>query len=133
LSEFSQWAAGQPGILAVALIGSYARTKPTDASDVDLVIVARNPMEYVQDTGWANYFGVISRQQIEDYGKVTSLRVWYSSGREVEYGFTDETWCALPLDAGTKKVISDGMQILTERGSILTQLKSPQRIPRTSK
>ena len=53
--------------------------------------------------------------------------------REVEYGFTDETWCALPLDGGTKRVISDGMQILTERGSILTQLKRPKRIPRTSK
>jgi predicted nucleotidyltransferase len=133
LSEFSRWAASQPGMLAVALLGSYARIKATESSDVDLVIVARDPMKYVQDTRWAHHFGTISREQMENYGKVTSLRVWYSIGHEVEYGFTDETWCALPLDEGTKKVISDGMQILTERGSILTRLKRPKRIPGNSK
>jgi predicted nucleotidyltransferase len=133
LTEFTQWAASQPGMLAVALVGSHARINATESSDVDLVIVARDPTEYVQDTRWAHHFGTISRQQIENYGKVTSLRVWYSTCHEVEYGFTDETWYALPLDEGTKKVISDGMQILTERGSILTRLKRPKRIPGDSK
>jgi hypothetical protein len=45
----------------------------------------------------------------------------------VEYGFTDETWSALPLHEGTKKVISDGMQVLFERGSILSRLAIPKR------
>jgi predicted nucleotidyltransferase len=133
LSDFSQWAASQLDILAVALVGSYARNEATDASDVDLVVVARDPKIYVEDTKWAQCFGPISRQQVENYGKVTSLRVWYSVGHEVEYGFTDETWCALPLDEGTKKVISGGMQILSDRWSILTRLESPKRISRDSK
>ncbi len=128
LSEFSSWAASQPDILAVALLGSYARNEGTAGSDIDLVIVARNPEIYLHDTRWTQYFGTISRQQLENYGKVTSLRVWYSGGLEVEYGFTDETWCALPLDEGTKKVISDGMQIHFERGPILTRLNGPKRI-----
>ncbi|HWF13655.1 MAG TPA: nucleotidyltransferase domain-containing protein [Candidatus Acidoferrales bacterium] len=128
LSEFSRWAASQPDILAVALLGSYSRNEATGNSDVDLVIVASEPKIYVQDTRWAQYFGTISRQQLENYGKVISLRVWYSGGHEVEYGFTDETWCALPLDEGTKKVISDGMQILSERGPILTRLKRPKTV-----
>ncbi len=127
LSEFSRWAASQPDILATALVGSYARNQATGASDVDLVILAKAPKIYLQDTSWAQQFGTISRQQIESYGKVTSLRVWYSGSHEVEYGFTDEKWSRLPLDEGTKKVISDGMQVLSERGSILTRLKRPKR------
>jgi predicted nucleotidyltransferase len=133
LSEFSRWAASQPDILAVALVGSYARNEATGASDVDLVIIAREPKTYLQDTRWAQYFGTINRQRIENYGKLTSLRVWYSDSQEVEYGFTDETWSALPLDEGTKKVISDGMQILSERGSILSRLKRPKSMPEHSK
>ena len=50
--------------------------------------------------------GKVERQQVEDYGKATSLRVWYEDWLEVEYGLTDETWAALPLDEGTQAVIS---------------------------
>ena len=128
VDEFNQWAASQPDILAVALLGSYARNEATCASDIDLLIIASEPQTYLQDTQWAQCFGAICRQQIESYGKVTSLRVWYSSGYEVEYGFTDEMWSALPLDEGTKKVVSDGMKILSERGSVLSRLKGPENI-----
>jgi hypothetical protein len=77
-----------------------------------------DPRKYLQETGWAQSFGIIDQQQIENYGKVTSLRVWYAGRYEVEYGFTDETWCGLPLDEGTKKVISGGTTILFERRSM---------------
>jgi predicted nucleotidyltransferase len=128
LGKFRRWAASQSDVLAIALVGSYARNEATDVSDVDLVIVASDPEKYLQDTRWAQYFGTIRRQQLENYGKVTSLRVWYSGGHEVEYAFTDKMWCALPLDEGTKKVISDGMRILSERGSILSRLRRPKHI-----
>jgi nucleotidyltransferase-like protein len=121
LGEFSRWAADQPDILAVALVGSYARNEATDTSDVDLIVIVSEPQKYL-DTRWAESFGAIRRQQFENYGKVNSVRVWYSDGPEVEYGFTDETWSALPLDEGTRHVISDGMQILFERESALSRL-----------
>jgi predicted nucleotidyltransferase len=133
LTKFSQWAASQADILAVALLGSHARNEATDTSDVDLVIIASKPAAYLQDTRWTQYFGAIDRQQFESYGKVTSLRVWYSSGQEVEYGFTDETWSTVPLDEGTKKVISDGMKILSERGSILSRLTRSENVTEESK
>lgn len=133
LSEFTRWAANQPDILAVALVGSHARNEAADDSDVDLVIIANEPETYLQDTRWARYFGTISLQQLESYGKVTSLRVWYSGGHEVEYGITDEMWSAFPLDEGTKKVISGGMQILFERGSILSRLSRSTPISEDSK
>jgi predicted nucleotidyltransferase len=126
LSKFKQWVASQPDILAVALVGSYARNEVTGDSDIDLVILARKPKTYLKDTRWAQRFGTIRRERVEHYGKVTSLRVWYLGSYEVEYGFTDERWSDSPLDEGTKRVISGGLQILSERASLLSRLREPK-------
>jgi predicted nucleotidyltransferase len=104
----------------VALVGSYARNAATETSDVDLVLLARRPEMFLQDTNWVQHFEIVEHQQLEDYGRVTSIRVWYTGGLEVEYGLTDETWVATPLDEGTRRVISDGMRILFEREPLLS-------------
>jgi len=103
------------------LEGSYARDAATETSDVDLVIIANHPEKYLEDTEWLWRFGTVRRQQVEDYGLLASIRVWYSDGLEVEYGLTGPRWAARPLDAGTRRVMADGMQILFERGGLLSQ------------
>lgn len=121
LSEFTTWAATQPDIQAVALVGSYARNAAKETSDVDLVLIVDQPRLYLDNSDWAQRFGVIQRQQVEDYGPLISSRIEYADGREVEYGITDERWAALPLDEGSRQVIDDGMRILFERGPILSR------------
>ena len=66
-------------------------------------------------------FGEPFRQQTEQYGALTSIRVWYSDGSEIEYGLSGESWAALPLDEGTRQVIAGGMRVLFERESILSR------------
>jgi hypothetical protein len=68
-------------------------------------------------------FGIIEKKQIESYGLVKSIRVYYREGLEVEYGITDRSWVAVPLDAGTQRVINDGLRILFERNNILSAIK----------
>jgi len=46
---------------------------------------------------------------------VTSLRVYYVDGLEVEYGLASPEWASIPLDEGTQWVISGGMRILLDR------------------
>lgn len=121
LDEFTRWASVQEDIRAAALVGSYARDAATEISDVDLVILADRPEKYLEDTEWLRRFGTVQRQQVEDYGLLTSIRVWYSDGLEVEYGLTGQRWAAHPLDAGTRRVMADGMRILFERGGLLSQ------------
>jgi len=121
LDEFTAWADAQPDIVAVALVGSYARNAATATSDIDLVLIASQPGRYLKNVAWTRQFGQVRQHQVEDYGKVTSVRVWYADGREVEYGITDEGWAALPLDEGTHRVISDGMRVLFERTPILSR------------
>lgn len=117
--DFFRWLGSQPEIQAVALVGSCARGEATNASDLDLIIIASDPTKYLAEPDWVKQFGSVSRTHVEHYGKVTSLRVWYADGMEVEYGLTDVTWAAIPLDEGTRKVVSDGIQVLFERKPML--------------
>jgi predicted nucleotidyltransferase len=121
LDAFVNWASNGADVQAIALVGSYARGEARDDSDIDLVILTDEPSKYLDDIQWIARFGVVEKQQTEDYGKLTSLRVWYQNGPEVEYGLTTPDWAAAPLDTGTRRVISDGMLVLFERGDLLSR------------
>jgi predicted nucleotidyltransferase len=120
LDAVTDWAAAQPDIKAVALIGSYARGAATDKSDIDLLILVAEPHQYLADTSWTTQFGLVAKQQLEDYGRVTSLRVWYVDGYEVEYGLTTPAWIQPPWDKGTQLVLESGLKILFERVALFS-------------
>ena len=121
LNEITNWAFLRADILALAVVGSHARGAATPTSDLDLVLICTDPAQYLQNTDWVRQFGDVAKQQVEDYGLLTSLRVWYSAGPEVEFGLTDENWAAQPLDEGSRRVISDGMRVLFEKDHILSR------------
>ena len=121
LNAVTQWASNQADIQALALVGSHARNAAKATSDVDFVLITTEPNLYLKDTRWAQQFGTVKKQQIEEYGLLISIRVWYTHGPEVEYGITSEGWAAVPLDEGTRRVIADGMRILFERRNILSR------------
>jgi predicted nucleotidyltransferase len=121
LNMFVDWASEQPDVQGVAVVGSYARDEARDDSDVDFVILTDQPEKYLEDILWIEQFGRVEKHQIEDYGKLASLRVWYQNGVEVEYGITTPDWAAIPLDAGTQEVMRGGIKVLFERGSLLSR------------
>jgi predicted nucleotidyltransferase len=88
LDVFVPWASAQEDIQAIALVGSYARGAARDDSDIDLVLLTDEPQKYLEDLKWMERFGLVEKHQTEDYGKLTSIRVWYQKGVEVEYGIT---------------------------------------------
>jgi len=96
LNKFVSWASTQEDMQAIALIGSYARGAARDDSDIDLVLLTDEPQKYVEDLKWLERFGLVKQHQTEDYGKLTSIRVWYQNGIEVEYGITTSDW-RIPL------------------------------------
>jgi predicted nucleotidyltransferase len=110
------WAAGRPDVLGVALVGSQARGAARPDSDVDLVIACERPRRLLEDTRWIGTFGAPTRTKIEDWGRVTSVRVWYTGGLEVEFGIADSEWGSAPLEEGTRRVIEDGCIVLCDRG-----------------
>jgi len=114
------WASNLLDIKAIALVGSYANGTATNDSDIDLILLVTQPDIYLKNTNWVSEFGLVDEKQIEHYGKVTSIRVWYSNGNEVEFGITKHNWAASPLDDGTQIVIKNGMKVLFEREAILS-------------
>ena len=70
------------------LVGSYARGSARDDSDIDLVLLTDEPQMVLEALKWIDHFGVVEKHQTEGYGKLTSIRVWYQNGAEVEYGIT---------------------------------------------
>ena len=59
-----------------------------------------------------------------EYGVVRALRVFYEDGLEVEFGLNPLQWASVPLDAGTRRVISDGMCILFDPVGLLRDAQS---------
>lgn len=123
LSAFVRWAAGQPDIQGVSLLGSYARGQAREDSDVDLVLVTLAPQCYLRQTTWVRRFGRVQREQLEDWGLVTSLRVWYEDSLEVEFGLTTPAWSQIPVDEETRRVVADGMVVLLDRDGSLNTLR----------
>lgn len=125
IEDFMRWSTKRRDIRAVALVGSYARLAADESSDVDLVIIAEDPGEYLKNTEWTRVFGIVITKNIEEYGKLTSLRVWYESGLEVEYGFTTREWAKIPLDDGTRQVVEGGLRVLFEKEVLLSPHETP--------
>ncbi len=119
LNAVKAWAAQQTDIAAVLLVGSHARGTARADSDVDLVILTTHPSRYLDSAAYAETFGPVARWTTENWGRVTSMRVWYRDGLEVEYGITRPDWAAEPLDAGTRQVISGGVRIIFDRNGSL--------------
>lgn len=123
LEAFTLWASAQQDIEAVALVGSYARGEASEDSDVDLVILTSGVDRYLRDWSWVSLFGEAAECREEAYGRVTSVRAFYESGLEVEYGFTKPDWADTPVDEGTSDVVRNGMKILHDPQRIVARMQ----------
>lgn len=91
LARLIAWAEGEPGIRAVILFGSRARTDhPADEwADLDLILITENPEWYLHNADWVS--------RIDDYwltfveqsgdGRVLERRVLFQGGRDVDFAF----------------------------------------------
>jgi uncharacterized protein len=122
LTNFTGWAKSQNDIEGLFLVGSYAKNLSRENSDIDLVIITKEPIAYLDNPLWIDNFGKPKKIIDEDWGLLRTKRVFYDSGLEVEFNFTNSDWIKTnPIDEGTKKVLTDGNKILLDKTG---QLKS---------
>ena len=114
-----KWARRTPSISALGLVGSYARDAANPESDVDLVTLCSDPESLAESNDWIHQFGRVREVRREQYGIVIGLQAFYQEGLQVEFGLNPRYWADLPLDPGTRRVISDGMRILYDPRGIL--------------
>jgi predicted nucleotidyltransferase len=116
------WAQSRDEIAALAMVGSYARHQARPGSDTDLILLCHDTSVYLDDVSWVRHFGEVKSLKLEEWGVVTSIRVVYTDGKEVEFGIAPLKWADLPVDPGTHWVVTDGMMILYDKRGILKRL-----------
>ncbi|MBT8123555.1 MAG: nucleotidyltransferase domain-containing protein [Gammaproteobacteria bacterium] len=121
LADTSSWAKERTEVVALVLVGSHARGTARPDSDVDLIVLCTNPVVLLHDRDWVAGFGKVQRMGTEDYGPMQSLRVFYENGLEVEFGIAGPAWARVPLDPGTRRILSDGRRILYDQKGLLTE------------
>lgn len=120
LDKVRLWALEQSDILALVLVGSHARGCARADSDIDLVILTSAPAHH-RSSDFFRQFGTVRMTRTEDWGRVTSIRVWYAdSGLEAEFGLSAPDWIAWPLDPGTARVLSDGYKVLLDKQGLFS-------------
>lgn len=117
------WAEGRADVRAVALVGSWARGEAGPGSDVDLVVLTTDPNAYAGGKDWLGVFEDARVEGTEDWGALTSRRLVYPSGLEVEVGVGEPSWAATdPLDPGTAGLLDKGMRPVYDPDGLLDEL-----------
>jgi mutator protein MutT len=120
-----RWAAGQPEVLGVAVVGSWARDAARMTSDVDLVVLTDTPEKYLRSDDWLADFGADSVVRRQQWGPhLSEVRFARPSGLEVEMGITARAWASIdPVDEGTRRVVTDGLRVLYDPEDIFAGLQ----------
>jgi uncharacterized protein len=133
MSDITCWAQGRSDIEAVVLVGSYARGRAGMASDLDIVILTRAFAELADDPTWFLQVRPGSKLiRCQRWGPLLELRYRLRSGLQVEFGLVSPSWAALPLDSGTRRVLSDGHRTLYDRGDVIAQTQTALARPPTT-
>ncbi len=107
------------------MVGSWARGAGRLDSDLDILLLTDDPERLTESQEWLHEIGdppVVRRDQ---FGPIVECRVRFASGLELELGIGPLTWANMrPLDAGTRMVVSDGLQILYDPDGFLTTLRA---------
>lgn len=128
LNSVIDFAKSNNQVLAVGLCGSRARGTARPDSDIDLSILVKDKLRFKTSDWIENFdFGKINEKlayyKDEIYGSVWSRHVFLESKAEIEFSFADRSWADInKLDDGTRKVVSDGFEILYDPQKILSKL-----------
>lgn len=111
LEHLSNWAPSRPDIVAVGVVGSWARGIRRSDSDVDIVVLTTEKQAYLETDDWieASLGEPLPVVRRAEWGVLTERRLQTPSGFEVEMGFVAPSWAATdPVDPGTATVVGGG-------------------------
>lgn len=123
VDRLTRWAANRSDVVGLLLVGSCARGAAHPGSDVDLVVLSTAPARYAEDDVWTRELSLGEVVRVEEWGPVTEWRYVTASGLEVEVGIGSAHWARTdPVDAGTRRVVTDGARPLYDPAGIIGAL-----------
>ena len=139
IERFVAWATATPDVRAALILGSRARTDhPADAwSDLDLLLFAHNPDQFIQDAAWATNLAPVWLTFIERTGdgRAWERRTLYAGGLDVDVAINPAEWLdgllAQGIPPGEADVIRRGVQVLVDKDGKVAALQR-QPLPAAS-
>lgn len=123
LDRVAAWAGSQPDLVAVALVGSWARGDARADSDLDLVFLSWDPERYVEREDWAHELGASEVLASAHRGMLVEQRLKMAWGPELDVAIGSPRWASpAPLDAGTARVAREGLRIVYDPEGMLAGL-----------
>jgi uncharacterized protein len=90
---------------------------------VDLVLLSTEPFRYVDRDDWLGVLGPARLVRTRSWGAVTERRFALPGGLELEICVGTPSWASTdPVDAGTRRVVVDGMRVLHDPDGRLAAL-----------
>lgn len=125
LDHVAEWAQTRDDLVAVAVVGSRARGTPRPDSDLDLVLLSRQPGRYIQEEDWAAELGGASIHASAHRGALIEQRLTTASGQELDVGIGSPRWASVkPVDSGTARVAQEGLRIIYDPERLLARLRA---------
>jgi uncharacterized protein len=130
LERLAAWARGRRDVRALALVGSWARGTARQDSDVDVILLTDAPAHFLDRDDWLAAAGGERMVRTAAWGAITERRFAVPGGLEVELGIGTPAWASVaPLDAGTRRVVRDGMRPLHDPDGLLAALAAACAAP----
>jgi len=114
---------------AMGVCGSWARGNARPDSDLDILIIARDPDRLRRRQEWIGElkfrdadFRYLSHKTAR-YGAVWSAHIQLEPAAEVELGLAGESWASTsPIDSGTRHIVNDAFKIVVDKDGRLERL-----------
>ncbi|MEV5903071.1 nucleotidyltransferase domain-containing protein [Streptomyces sp. NBC_00015] len=120
VDRFTRWAGNRSDVVGLLLVGSLARGAARPDSGVDLVVLSTVPARYAEDDGWARELALGEVVRVQERGSVTEWRYVTASGLEGAVAIGSAHWARTdPVDAGTRRAVTDGARPLYDPAGIL--------------
>ena len=116
LAAFAEWASVRADVVAVGLVGSWARGAARPDSDVDVVVVSTAPEARVAAGDWPAGLSAAPVLRRRRWGVLVETRLGLPDGLEVEVGVVPTGWTSA-------RVVRDGMRILYDPDQRLAALE----------
>ena len=123
------WAIARDDVRPMALAGSWARGNARAESHIDVLLLTDRMEEYQASKKWLDEIDFahagyrIEFSEGAAYGSAWSQHIHLLPRAEVELTFANCNWASsAPLDAGTRRIVSDGFRILFDKDGQLAKL-----------
>lgn len=129
LERATAWAEARDDVMALALVGSWARDDAHAGSDVDLIVLTTARAAYAERVDWIDGLAPgATLDRTAEWGTILERRLLLPSGLDVEVGVGPPSWAETsPVDPGTRRVVRDGLRALHDPGGLLAALVSACR------